>query len=393
MRILCITLPFCKNFISGKGEPDGMPGFYKFVREVETRGHELHVIFRTNQPVISQLSDRVFFYSGNIAERWRARLRRKFLLDVIGAVVLGWRLGRQIQFDVIYGQQSHGTLSAFILGKLLGVPNVTRLYGSLLYGQYGPNRWRMLRGNLKATLPFVLPSRYLVISQDGTQADRVARLFGVKDDRLRVWFNGVDRDLFNQAEDDAIDWPVPEGAESLLWLGRLQGWKRPDRAIEALHSLVSSRQDVHLVFVGDGDWVPELVSRVGELGLDKHVHFTGAVPHRQVASFYRRCDIFLSLFDYSNLSNTVIEAMACGCCVVALNEGDTSLLIRDGETGFLVDKASLESVPSLLNRLLDDDGLRTEVGSRAQEFVQEHLPSWDERIAMEIALLESLATA
>jgi glycosyltransferase involved in cell wall biosynthesis len=371
-----------------------MPGFYRLLRGVEAKGHELHVILRTDEQLMSKMSDQVFLYAGNTPARWRDRLRGKFWLDVLSATLVGLGLGRRLSFDVVYGQLAYGAATGFLLSRLFGIPNATRQYGGgVLYAQYGPSKWRILSRNLKAALPFLLPTEQLIVTQDGTQASQVARLFGVKEECLQVWFNGVDKELVHQKEEDSIDWPVPDGNKSLLWLGRLWGWKQPGRAIDLLQGLLQMRSDTHLVFVGFGDWVPELESRVRELGLDGYVHFVGAVPHKHVWPYYRRCDLFLSLFDYSNLSNTVIEAMASGCCIVALNEGDTRLLVRNGQTGFLIEKRSLETAPALVNRLLDDDKLRRDVGSHAQTFAQQHLPSWDERVDREIELLESLVAS
>jgi glycosyltransferase involved in cell wall biosynthesis len=395
MRMLCVAPLFSsiRDFVLGRGEPQGMPGFYRFLHGMEAKGHELHVIFRTEEQVMPKVSDQVFFYAGNTPARWRDRLRGKFCLDVLSATSVGLRLSRRLSFDVVYGHLAYGAAAGFLLGRLLGIRNATRQYGSLLHGQYGPSRWRILRGNTKAALPFLLPADHWIITQDGTRADRVARLFGTEETKLHIWFNGFDQESGDCDDEGSIRWPLPDGAKSLLWLGRLQGWKRPDRAINLLQGVLQMRPDTHLVFVGSGDWVPKLESAASELGLSGHIHFMGAVPHKHVWSYYRRCDLFLSLLDYSNLSNTVIEAMASGCCVVALNEGDTGLLVRDGQTGFLLDKKSLETAPALVSRLLDDDRLRKNVGSQAQTFVQRHLPSWDERIAKEITLLENLAAS
>ena len=393
MKILCITdvYQLLSGYIFAKEAPQGQPGFYKFLQESQNRKHEVHIIFRTGKPVVHKLSDNLYSYPGNFSQNTLDHLPFQFLFEVLSAVLLGLRLNRKMKFDVIYGQQSYGAAAGYILSRLFRVPNATRLYGSALYAQYGANKWRIILNNLKSALPFIFPSRYLIITQDGTQANKIAEAFGVDGDRLRIWFNGIDKDAVIDQKADGVLWPVPAGTKSILWLGRLQGWKHPERALEAFDQLRKIRDDVHLVFIGSGSSVPALTTKVDQLQLNDCVHFLGSVSHKSVSAYCKKADIFLSLLDFSNLSNTVIEAMSSGCCVVALDNGDTDLLIKDGETGILVNPDSLSTLPNLLNKLLNDQEYRTSIGKRAQNFIYEHLPSWEERINQEVDLLENLA--
>ena len=393
MKILCITdvYQLLSGYIFANEAPQGQPGFYKFLQESQNRKHEVHVIFRTDKPVVHKLSDNLFSYPGNFSQKTLDHLPFQFLFEVLSAVWIGLRLSRKIKFDVIYGQQGYGAAAGYLLSRLLRLPNATRLYGSALYAQYGANKWRIILNNLKSALPFILPSRYLIITQDGTQANKIAEVFGVAGDRLRIWFNGIDKDIVVDQQGSGVNWPVPGETKSILWLGRLQGWKHPERALEAFGHLRKIRHDVHLVFVGSGSSIPVLTASVDQLQLNDCVHFLGSVSHESVSAYCKKADIFLSLLDFSNLSNTVIEAMSSGCCVVALDNGDTGLLIKDGETGILVNPNSLPNLPNVINNLLDDQEYRTSIGKKARNFIYEHLPSWEERINQEVDLLESLA--
>ncbi len=101
-------------------------------------------------------------------------------------------------------------------------------------------------------------------------------------------------------------------------------------------------------------------------------------------------DLFVSLFDLSNVSNAVQEAMACGKCVLVLDNGDTSKLIKHRETGILFDLKDLPNLPVILKDLLQDTDLRKRLGSEAMRFAEEYMPSWEARVQKEVELVEEL---
>jgi glycosyltransferase involved in cell wall biosynthesis len=70
------------------------------------------------------------------------------------------------------------------------------------------------------------------------------------------------------------------------------------------------------------------------------------------------------------LSN--LEAMACGCPVVAGNNAGTAEGVIDGETGFLVPPDDLEATAAALDRVLGDPGLRARLSERGRRHVEDN---------------------
>ena len=90
----------------------------------------------------------------------------------------------------------------------------------------------------------------------------------------------------------------------------------------------------------------------------------------------------------SGMNNPVFEAMICGKSVIALNTGDTKNLIKDNETGILLDPSKIGELSKVILDILRDDVKRGKIGTNAQRFMNEEWPSWDDRVNYEIDLIE-----
>lgn len=118
-----------------------------------------------------------------------------------------------------------------------------------------------------------------------------------------------------------------------------------------------------------------------ELGVAESVRFPGVVPKERVGEALAGADVFLNTTHVDNTPVSVIEAMACGLCVVSTDAGGVPQLIRDGIHGLLVRPGDAEGMVDAVRRLLNDAELcfrlSTEARARAEEFTWERvLPQW-----------------
>jgi glycosyltransferase involved in cell wall biosynthesis len=87
----------------------------------------------------------------------------------------------------------------------------------------------------------------------------------------------------------------------------------------------------------------------------------------------------------------VLEAMACGCAVVATDCGGPRDIITDGENGFLVEVGNVKRIVDRIKLLLDDPGLRRRFAQKSRETVSKF--SWDNSVSRLEDVLYSLAEA
>jgi glycosyltransferase involved in cell wall biosynthesis len=161
--------------------------------------------------------------------------------------------------------------------------------------------------------------------------------------------------------------------------GRLSEEKGILNFVGALPVLKSRVPGVRFLIAGPGPLADEVASRLERYGVDGETRLTGWVPHEELPGYLNEMKV-LVLPSYSEgLPGVVKEAMASGAVVVATRVGSVPDLIRDGETGFLLDDNTPETIAAGVRRALDHpdlDGL----AKRAREIVvREH--SFDAAVA------------
>ena len=86
-----------------------------------------------------------------------------------------------------------------------------------------------------------------------------------------------------------------------------------------------------MLVLGDGEQRGSLEALSRELHVDDRVIFFGHVAQNKVQSILSQTDVFLSLYDLSNIGNPLFEAMNAGVPVLTVDVGATGTVIRDGE--------------------------------------------------------------
>ncbi len=210
----------------------------------------------------------------------------------------------------------------------------------------------------------------LILASTPDESDQLRELYGAEPDRVEVVPPGVDHRLFHD-QDRTRD------RESLglnhrkvvLFAGRIQPLKGAGLAIEAIGEL--DDPTVLLLIVGgpsgaDGERELErLRALVAERGLEEQVRFMSAVPHAQLARYYRAADVCIVPSHTESFGLVALEAAACGAPVVAAAVDGLRSLVDDGETGFLVEGRDPAEYAAPLRKLLGDADLAAHMGATA----------------------------
>src|SRR5262249_58545562 len=131
---------------------------------------------------------------------------------------------------------------------------------------------------------------------------------------------------------------------------------------------------VCLAVVGDGPQRAELERRFE--GLD--VRFQGYLRGEELAAAYASADAFVYASETETMGNVVLEAMACGCPVVAPHAGCVPSLMAHGQTGFLYRPRDLQDAVRCTRTLLGDEGLRSRVGQAARTAIEGR--NWEQSV-------------
>lgn len=294
---------------------------------------------------------------------------------------------------IVYAYEVNGVKAGKKLSKIFNLPFITRFQGTILapINDSWINRLKKYPhfGAISTNADIT------IMTDDGTQGDIVLKRLKNNSDVVKFWRNGVDVLNTNTMSLDKIHMlrqklQLKESDKILLTVSRLASWKRVDRAITALSIISRNHDNVKLVVVGDGEEKENLKKLAGQLDVIKNVRFVGAIEQLEVRNYLEIADIFLSLYDLSNVGNPLLEAMTCGKPIITLDVGDTRLLIKNNFNGILLDTSDLDSLPTKILSLLDDSKFADMLGDNAKEFAEKEFWSWDDRMNAEINLVTDL---
>lgn len=395
LRILSISAyPFWDD-----EDRKGMPSIYLEHKALRDAGHEVLYLYpqrdtrEFDYDGIRMRTFRLRFALPDPGRLWPTRLAVKIYYPIF-LCRASWealRVARRFRPDIVYGQLYQAVPVAWLVSRVRRIPNITRMYGTFL-APWVRSWKRFLR--YEEVFAYKVPCDVFIMTNDGTRGDECAEALGVPPGRFRFWRNGVDKSMYRPDFDRArfkAERGIPAHHVVLLALGRLERWKGVDRLIAALPAVLATHPDLTVLVVGDGAERGRLEAQARELGVERAVRFMGAILHADIAEFLNGADVFVSLYHYSNVGNPLLEALACGKCIVTLDNGATGKLIRDGDTGVLVDEAALDRLPAALLRVVGDPALRARLSTAALAFAETNLQTWPERLRMEVDLVEQLA--
>ncbi len=170
---------------------------------------------------------------------------------------------------------------------------------------------------------------------------------------------------------------LPFAKKILLFVGRLEDYKRPLEAIQLLSDLADS--SFHLLMIGDGELSTSLDERIKELGLQGRVRRIPKIPNSEMKDIYRACDFFVNFNRVEIYGMAILEAMVNGCPVIAMRAPGPEFLIDDGRTGFLCD--SDEEMRRKIALLTRNEDLRREMTEKAREHVASEL-TWERTVEL-----------
>lgn len=153
----------------------------------------------------------------------------------------------------------------------------------------------------------------------------------VVDMRYPVIPNGVDLRIFHPRRSE-------RAAQQLryLFVGRLVEQKGLDILLNALAQVKNQLPEWRLTVIGDGPKGPEYRRLAESAGIEELIQWKGWVDFSELPAIYREHDIFILPSRYEGMPSVVIQAMACGCAVLATQVYGIDELVNQGINGYHV---------------------------------------------------------
>jgi len=297
------------------------------------------------------------------ASHKRPRLLR--LADMILTTLRHRQQYSVAQIDVFSGPAFFWAEAVGWTLRRLGKPFVLTLHGGNLpqFAARWPGRVSRLLASADAV---TAPSRYLKEGLEEHRAD------------IRVTPNPIDLNLYPYREHQTA-------GPRLMWLRAFHEIYNPSMAVKVVAALMERFPEVQLTMVGpdkhDGS-LERSRTELRNLGVNGRIRFLGQVPKKDVPRVLSAADIFLNTSNVDNAPVSLIEAMACGLCIVSTNVGGITYLCKHGSDALLVAPNDAQGMVLAVTRILLDPvlsaGLSRNARAKAEQFGWlEVLPEWD----------------
>lgn len=247
------------------------------------------------------------------------------------------RLIRRINPDIVH-TRNWSAIDGVIGAKLAGIVHI-------IHGEHGreatdPTGANMRRLRIRKLL-HPLVSRFVTVSADLKQW--LIYDVGVPEGKVVQIINGVDTDRFCPPQDKAaakMKAALPPDSFVIGSVGRLDPVKDYTTLILAFKSVLTGQTGLTgligktvLMIIGSGAEEANLRQLTHDIGIMDRVYFMG--EREDIPQLMQSMDVFILPSIAEGISNTILEAMACGLPIVASRVGGNLELIEDGKTGFL----------------------------------------------------------
>lgn len=260
----------------------------------------------------------------------------------------------QKDFDIIHGFAG-GTITSLGLGlsKVKGIPFIgsynTRLNQYTHYFLKG----KIIRPKIveQATRLFANRCDCLVVPANPIKEE--LQSFGVTKP-IVVLPNGVDTALYSVQTEGFLKkkLAIPKGKKILLSIGRLGKEKSIDFLIKSMPIILRDHPDAVLVIVGDGPEKKKLMALSKRKGIEKNVYFSGFIDPKDIPKVYQDATLFVFASQTETQGMVILESLAAGVPVVAVQDGVYEEMIEDNVNGLLTNNDTslfAHAVSSLLS--------------------------------------------
>lgn len=274
--------------------------------------------------------------------------------DVRALVQVRWKI-RRGDYDVVHTHISKAGVLGRTAARAEGVPVVVHTY-------HGPVAELQKSRSLLAVERWAARKADVLIAVSESAMEHQLALGIGRRDQYRVIHNGIDLEYFQQRVNGSIRDQIG-GGPVIGTVGSLTVEKGTEDLITSAGLLVERFPELRVCFVGDGSQRRLLMAHAKREGLSDHVMFAGNVA--DVRPWLTAFDVFVLPSRNEGMSRALLEAMACGCAVVATDVGAAAALVKEDEV--LVAPGDVGGLSEAIGELLSEPEKRSRAGEMGRE--------------------------
>jgi glycosyltransferase involved in cell wall biosynthesis len=183
-------------------------------------------------------------------------------------------------------------------------------------------------------------------------------------------------------------------SNKVIFVGRLIVQKGVNFLLESFYDVVEVYPDATLQIIGHGPEFVPLKKLAKNLGIEKNVRFVGGIPYNDIATYLQSSPV--AVFPYcrneqggeEGFGLVIIEALGCGCAVIASRQTAIMEIIKDKQTGLLINEGDPAGISQAILKLLNQPALRKSLADTGRAEVLEQF-NWVKISQSYTALIES----
>lgn len=324
------------------------------------------------------------------------RLAPRFLFELLQIaynLTAGWRLRRAIREfrpDFIYERYALFGFAGVLAARQAGLPLILEVntpYAHAWAEYYGLRLRALARRIERRTL---CAADHVITVTEAQRA--MLGSHGVPIERITVCHNAIDPEVFTPDRPDAPGVRERLGLRGTVigFVGTMNRWQGVPGFVDVMREVFTRARDAMFLFVGDGEFRAELERCCEREGWRDRVVFTGRRPHHEVPSLMAAMDIAVLLNSNAYGSPMkIFEYYGMGKAVIAPAVGPVLEVLRDGETGLLVEPGRANQMAAHCLALLADPALRARLAASGRDYVVRH-HTWETNARSILAIHASL---
>lgn len=306
-------------------------------------GHEVILLSGSEKVVFPELSQHGVSY-----KKIHHLIRDIHFLKDLKALVELRRSLKRIQPDLLAIHSSKAGIIGRIAGWSCGVPTIFTAHG-WVFTEGVSKKKRFLYAQIEKLVGFI-STAIITVSQYDCHLAVQNKV--VSNEKIKVIHNGVP-DVEDNKRASPSNHPV-----NLTMVARFAEPKNHRALIDALSQLDAMEWNIR--FVGDGPLKKEIENEVKKKNLSDRVTFLGV--REDIPEILADSQIFILISNWEGLPLSILEAMRSGLPVIASNVGGVGELVKNGKTGFLINKGDRKGLIEKITLLINQPELREKLG-------------------------------
>lgn len=241
---------------------------------------------------------------------------------------------------------------------------------------------------------FALQRADMAIADCEAVRERIAALGGLLPERIVCLPWGVDHKTFSPRASalglrHRLGW---SGCKIIISTRAFEPIHGPLVFLDAVEKVLSVRDDVRVLMLGDGSLKPAVRWFVQENGLLGKVHLPGQVPEEVLPDYFAEADVYVSATTCDGSSISLLQAMACGLPAVVADRYGNKEWVTHGENGWLYPAGDAEALAQTILQVLEDDSAR-QLAAELNIQITRTRADWNKNFAQVLAAYDELLGA